>query len=164
MATDIAFALGVVAVLGSRVPSSVKVLLLTLAIVDDIGAIVVIAVFYTDESSSGSARGAGRGCPRRRDASCSRVVYSPLLAIAGFALWLAVYESGVHATIAGVVMGLFTPARPCRPTSKPKSSSTSSRTTDLRADDVRRDGDADPRFGIAMRSPDRCRCTRGRVT
>ena len=112
MATDIAFALGVVALLGSRVPPAVKVLLLTLAIVDDIGAIVVIAVFYTDRVEfkfvlAAVLITAGVVLMHR-----ARVVYPPVIAIAGFALWLAVYESGIHATIAGVVMGLLTPARP----------------------------------------------------
>ena len=112
MATDIAFALGVVALLGSRVPSPVKVFLLTLAIVDDIGAIAVIAVFYTDDLRVGMLLVA---------AVLAVVVWamyrvnvsSPVLfVVAGFALWLAVFESGVHATIAGVVLGLLTPARP----------------------------------------------------
>ncbi len=112
MATDIAFALGIVALLGSRVPSAVKVLLLTLAIVDDIGAIVVIAVFYTDRVEFKFVIAAAvitTGVVLMHQA---RVVYAPLIAVAGFALWLAVYESGVHATIAGVIMGLLTPARP----------------------------------------------------
>ncbi|MBA3309052.1 MAG: Na+/H+ antiporter NhaA [Nocardioidaceae bacterium] len=112
MATDIAFALGVLALLGSRVPGSVKVLLLTLAIVDDIGAIVVIAVFYTDDLNAGLllvglALAVLVAVMHRVD-----VIYPPLLVIAGLVLWLAVYESGVHATIAGVIMGLLTPARP----------------------------------------------------
>jgi NhaA family Na+:H+ antiporter len=112
MATDIAFALGVVALLGSRVPPAVKVLLLTLAIVDDIGAIVVIAVFYTDRVEfkfviAAVLITAGVVLMHR-----ARVVYPPVLAMAGFALWLAVFESGIHATIAGVIMGLLTPARP----------------------------------------------------
>lgn len=112
MATDIAFALGVVALLGSRVPPAVKVLLLTLAIVDDIGAIVVIAVFYTDRVEFkflvAAVAIAGVVTLMHR----GRVVYPPVIAVVGFALWLAVYESGIHATIAGVIMGLLTPARP----------------------------------------------------
>lgn len=112
MATDIAFALGVVALLGSRVPAAVKVLLLTLAIVDDIGAIVVIAAFYADgvefEFLVAAAAITGLVAIMHR----ARVVNLPLIAAAGGALWLAVYESGVHATIAGVIMGLLMPARP----------------------------------------------------
>ena len=112
MATDIAFALGVVALLGSRVPPAVKVLLLTLAIVDDIGAIVVIAVFYTDRVEFKFVIAAVVIVAVVMLMHRARVVYPPMIAIAGFALWLAVYESGIHATIAGVVMGLLTPARP----------------------------------------------------
>ena len=112
MATDIAFALGVVALLGNRIPPAVKVLLLTLAIVDDIGAIVVIAVFYTDRVEFGFVIAAVAIAAIVVLMHRARVVYPPLIAIAGFALWLTVYESGIHATIAGVVMGLLTPARP----------------------------------------------------
>lgn len=112
MATDIAFALGVVALLGSRVPPAVKVLLLTLAIVDDIGAIVVIAVFYTDRVEFEFVLAAAVITTAVVLMHRARVVYPPVIAIAGFALWLAVYESGIHATVAGVIMGLLTPARP----------------------------------------------------
>jgi NhaA family Na+:H+ antiporter len=112
MATDIAFALGVMAVLGDRVPSAMKVFLLTLAIVDDLGAIAVIAVFYADDLDPrylavAAAIAVLVGMMRRLG-----VTYPPLYVAAGLALWLAVLESGVHATIAGVVMGLLTPARP----------------------------------------------------
>ena len=129
MATDIAFALGVVALLGSRVPPAVKVLLLTLAIVDDIGAIVVIAVFYTDRVEFAFLIAAAVITAVVAMMHRFRIVYPPLFAIAGFALWLAVYESGIHATIAGVIMGLLTPARPISPSSRPTSSSTSSTAT-----------------------------------
>jgi len=112
MATDIAFALGVVALLGGRVPPAVKVLLLTLAIVDDIGAIVVIAVFYTNEIEFTFVVVAAAISVLVMLMHRVRIVYPPAIAIAGFALWLAVYESGIHATIAGVIMGLLTPARP----------------------------------------------------
>ena len=89
-------------------------LLLTLAIVDDIGAIAVIAVFYTDDLEPGLLLVAlwRSRCRRRRDAPRACDAYPPVLAIMGFALWLVVYESGVHATIAGVVMGVLMPARP----------------------------------------------------
>jgi len=112
MATDIAFALGVVALLGSRVPPAVKVLLLTVAIIDDIGAILVIAIFYTDRLEFNFVVAALAIAACVAVMHRMRIVYPPLLAIAGFALWLAVFESGIHATIAGVVMGLLTPARP----------------------------------------------------
>jgi len=112
MATDIAFALGVVALLGRRVPPPVKLLLLTLAIVDDIGAIAVIAIFYSDGLRPGLllvgvALVALIAAMHRVD-----VIYPPLIVIAAIALWMVVYESGVHATIAGVIVGLLTPARP----------------------------------------------------
>ena len=112
MATDIAFALGVVALLGRRVPAPAKVLLLTLAIVDDIGAIVVIAIFYSDDLDLGllvvAAGIVGAVALFHR----LEVTYPLILLVAGLVLWLVVYESGVHATIAGVVMGLLTPAVP----------------------------------------------------
>ena len=92
--------------------AAVKVLLLTLAIVDDIGAIAVIAVFYTDDLESGLLLVALALAALVAVMHRVRVIYSPVLAIVGFALWLTVYESGVHATIAGVMMGLLTPARP----------------------------------------------------
>jgi len=110
MATDIAFAVGVVALLGRGVPSSLKLFLLTLAIVDDIGAIIVIGVFY----SSGLQ-------PQFLGAALALVVVIVLLNRAGVVwlpaylalgagLWLVTYASGVHATIAGVILGLLTPA------------------------------------------------------
>ena len=115
MATDIAFALGVVAVLGRRVPTPLKVFLLTLAIVDDIGAILVIAVFYSDSIDFAWLAG-GVGIVvlialMRR----AHIVYHVAYVVAGLALWLCVFESGVHATIAGVVMGLLTPALAFQP-------------------------------------------------
>ncbi len=115
MATDIAFALGVVALLGRRVPAPLKVFLLTLAIVDDIGAIAVIAVFYTDDLQPqylvvAAALTLAIVVLRRL-----RVVYTPVYVTMAVSLWVCVYESGVHATIAGVVLGLLTPAAPIRP-------------------------------------------------
>jgi NhaA family Na+:H+ antiporter len=112
MATDIAFTLGVVVLLGRRVPSPLKVFLLTLAIVDDIGAIVVIAIFYGDGVEPGGLVAAAVVACVVAAMRSLRVTYAPLYVIAGLALWLAIFESGVHATIAGVVMGLLTPARP----------------------------------------------------
>ena len=112
MATDVAFALGVVALLGRRVPASVKVLVLTLAIVDDIGAIVVIAVFYTDDLRLQLLLVAVGLALVVHLMHRVNVTARPLLVAVGLGLWIAVYESGVHATIAGVVLGLLTPARP----------------------------------------------------
>jgi NhaA family Na+:H+ antiporter len=111
MATDIAFAVGVVALLGSRVPATAKLFLLALAIADDIGAIVVIALFYTSDISVGWLSIAlallvviGIG---QRVGIRSMVFYGS----AAVAVWFAMLESGVHATIAGVALGLLTPAR-----------------------------------------------------
>jgi NhaA family Na+:H+ antiporter len=114
MATDIAFAVGVVTLLGPRVPLAAKVFLLTLAIADDIGAIVVIAVFYTGDLSLGWLLTAlvGLGvifAMRRGDVQA----LAPYLAV-GALVWLALLESGVHATLAGVALGLLTPAWPLR--------------------------------------------------
>ncbi len=111
MATDIAFAVGVLAVVGSGLPSGLKLFLLTLAIVDDIGAIFVIAVFYTDIISFTALGIAGALLVSiillRRVRLELRFVY----VILGVAVWVAIFESGVHATIAGVLLALVTPAR-----------------------------------------------------
>lgn len=115
MATDIAFAIGIVALLGARVPTTVKVLVLTLAIVDDIGAIIVIAVFYSERVRPGFLVAAALVTGAVALMHRTRVVYPPLIVAAGVALWFTVYESGIHATIAGVAMGLLMPARPIQP-------------------------------------------------
>jgi Na+:H+ antiporter, NhaA family len=114
MATDIAFAVGVVTLLGRRVPIAAKVFLLTLAVADDIGAIVVIAVFYTGSVSWGWLATALAGVAvifalRRGDVQS----LAPYLAVGSF-VWLAALESGIHATLVGVVLGLLTPAWPLR--------------------------------------------------
>lgn len=112
MATDIAFALGVLALLGNRVPTDLRLFLLTLAVVDDIGAILVIAIFYTGELSIYGFAGAALalvGIFVLRRLGVRDVTAYILL---GFLFWLAILESGVHATIAGVILGLITPAGP----------------------------------------------------
>lgn len=110
-ATDIAFALGILALLGSRVPASLKVFLVTLAIIDDIGAIVIIALFYTNHITAGALVVAA-GClvvlwqMNRRN-----VVDIPPYILVGLILWVAMLKSGVHATLAGVVLAGFIPMR-----------------------------------------------------
>ena len=112
MATDIAFAVGVLSLLGSRVSGSLKIFLLTLAIVDDIGAILVIAVFYTDDLSLGWLMAALATVVVLVVMRISRIWYLPSYIIVGTFLWFALFQSGVHATIAGVILGIATPARP----------------------------------------------------
>ena len=113
MATDIAFVVGCMALLGSRVPKSLRVMLLSLAIVDDIGAILVIALGYTDPDKLSTEwlvwgfLGLGLCFVLGRIGVRSLFVYF----VVGFFVWLAFHESGVHATIAGVLLGLLTPAR-----------------------------------------------------
>jgi NhaA family Na+:H+ antiporter len=112
MATDIAFAVGVMAVLGRRVPAPLKVFLLTLAIADDLGAIAVIAIFYSSGLQLRYLVAAAGVALVTAGLRRLHVAYPPVYVLAGIALWVVVFESGVHATIAGVVMGLLTPARP----------------------------------------------------
>ena len=111
-ATDIAFAVGVLALLGSRVSSGVRLFLLTIAIVDDIIAIAIIALFYSESLSIAWVALACGGMTGvvllQRARVSSPWAYLPLAA----AIWIAVFESGVHATIAGVALGLLVPARP----------------------------------------------------
>jgi Na+:H+ antiporter, NhaA family len=115
MATDIAFAIGVLALLGSRVPSSLKLFLLTLAIVDDVGAIVVIAVFYSGGVSVQALLVAAVLLAVMGGLRTAGVVWLPAYVVLGAGVWLAFYESGVHATIAGALLGLLAPARPLAP-------------------------------------------------
>jgi Na+:H+ antiporter, NhaA family len=114
MATDIAFALGVVSLLGNRVPSVMKVFLLTLAIVDDIGAIAVIAIFYTDDFSTGWFLVAVLAIGVVVLMRLVKIWWIPAYVVVGSFVWLAVFESGIHATIAGVILGLLTPALPLK--------------------------------------------------
>ena len=110
MATDIAFALGALAALGRRVPQSLVVFLLGVAVIDDIGAILVIAVFYSDGIALGwlAAALAGLVGHRRRSSACGVRHLAPYLVL-GLAVWFAMLESGVHATIAGVASACSRP-------------------------------------------------------
>lgn len=116
-ATDIAFALGILALLGSRAPTALKVFLVTLAIIDDIGAIVIIALFYTEQITA-SALYIAAGClivlwqMNRRN-----IVDIPAYVFVGTVLWVAMLKSGVHATLAGVVLAGFIPMRDVKDTS-----------------------------------------------
>ena len=111
-ATDIAFALGVLAVFGKGLPVALRLFLLTLAVVDDLLAIVVIAAFYTSELNVGYLAGALACAAVFAAAVRTLRPTSLLLPVIGIVTWVLMHHSGVHATIAGVVLGLTVPARP----------------------------------------------------
>lgn len=108
-ATDIAFSLGVLSLLGSRVPTSLKVFLMTLAIIDDLGAIIIIALFYTS-NLSWIAFGVAAVCIILLAVLSARNSHSRMAyLILGILLWLAILQSGIHATLAGVITAFFIP-------------------------------------------------------
>jgi NhaA family Na+:H+ antiporter len=108
-ATDIAFAVGVLALLGPSVPVSLKIFLLALAIIDDVGAIIVIALFYTEQLSLVSLSLAAAGCAVLIVLNRANVASTAAYVLAGLFIWVCVLKSGVHATLAGVVVGLAVP-------------------------------------------------------
>jgi NhaA family Na+:H+ antiporter len=114
MATDIAFAVGVLALLGARVPSGLKLFLLTLAIVDDIGAILVIALFYSSGVDALWLGAAALVVAAVIAMSRARVDRPLAYVIPGVLLWWCLHEAGVEPTLAGVALGLLTPALPRR--------------------------------------------------
>jgi NhaA family Na+:H+ antiporter len=114
MATDIAIAVGILSLLGTRVAPSIKLFLLALAIVDDIGAIVVIALFYSDGFDWQAALASAVILLAMLGARALGVRNILPYVVLGAAAWLLVHESGVHATLVGVVLGLLAPTRPFR--------------------------------------------------
>jgi len=113
-ATDIAFAVGVLALLGSRVPVALKVFLLALAIIDDLGAIVIIALFYTSHLSVSVLAIAAVGIAVLAYLNYRGVSRTAPYVAAGVVIWVCVLKSGVHATLAGVIVAQFIPLRPAR--------------------------------------------------
>ncbi len=109
MATDIAFVVGCMAVLGSRVPHSLRIMVLSLAIADDIGAILVIAIGYTEDLSIAWLMAGFVGISVVLALARWGVRSLPVYTAVGIFVWYAFHESGVHATIAGVILGLMTP-------------------------------------------------------
>jgi NhaA family Na+:H+ antiporter len=110
MATDIAFVVGVMALLGRRVPFGLKIMLLSLAIADDIGAVIVIAMFYSTNLSWGMLAAAAVGFVVIYGLNRVGVRTVPMYAAVGAFIWFAFYRSGVHPTVAGVLLGLMTPS------------------------------------------------------
>ena len=110
-ATDIAFALGILMLLGSRVPASLKVFLTAVAIIDDLGAIVVIAVFYTAQLSLAMLAVAGVGIVLLAALNRAKVTNVGPYIVIGLLIWVCVLKSGVHATLAGVVTAMAIPLK-----------------------------------------------------
>ena len=110
-ATDIAFALGILALLGSRVPPALKIFLMALAIIDDLGAIVIIALFYTSDLSMTALGVAALAIVVLAAMNLLNVRNTGLYLLVGMVLWTAVLKSGVHATLAGVVVGFLIPLK-----------------------------------------------------
>ena len=115
MSTDTAFVLGILALFGPRCPDRLRLFLLTLAIVDDIGAISVMAIFYTDDLHVGALVVAAVLVAVLAGLRWAGVWRLTPYVLVGVALWLAVQSSGVHPTLAGVLVGLLLPARPPHP-------------------------------------------------
>ena len=111
MATDIAFALGILALFGSRAPISLKVFLTALAIADDIGAVLVIALFYTEEVRIGALVVALVAFALLVAANRAHLRRPPVYILLGIVVWAGVFASGVHATVAGILVAFAVPVR-----------------------------------------------------
>jgi NhaA family Na+:H+ antiporter len=111
MATDTAFVIGCLALLGRRIPQSLRVFMLSLAIVDDIGAILVVAIGYSRHMDWGALAVGACGVALVRGMAWFGVRSMALYALVGGGIWLAVDASGIHATVTGVIVGLLTPTR-----------------------------------------------------
>ncbi len=110
-ATDIAFALGILSLLGNRVPASLKIFLMALAIIDDLGAIVIIALFYTSNLSVASIVVATISLCALILMNVFKVTKQSLYIVVGVILWVSVLKSGVHATLAGVALAFCIPMK-----------------------------------------------------
>lgn len=110
-ATDIAFALGILALLGSRVPTSVKIFLTSLAIFDDVGAILIIALFYTAKISSTALIIVACCIPVLLWLNKKNVESKSIYIMIGMIMWVAMLKSGIHATLAGVILAMFIPMK-----------------------------------------------------
>lgn len=110
-ATDIAFALGILALLGKRVPFSLKILLTSIAIFDDIGAIVIIAIFYTSKLSFTALAIAAVCCCVLFLLNRLSITAKSLYILMGIIMWVALLKSGVHATLGGIILALFIPMK-----------------------------------------------------
>ena len=111
MATDIAFALGILALLGPRVPAGLKLYLTALAIVDDLGAVIVIALFYSGHISRGPLLMAGVFLGLMVLAVRLRIKYAAVFAVLVIGVWLGILLSGVHATVAGILVAMVVPVQ-----------------------------------------------------
>ena len=112
MATDIAFALGVIALLGDRIPRSLAIFLTALAIVDDLGAVLVIALFYTGELNLAALAAATVFLVILATGNRFGIKTPNFYTLIGLLLWIAMLKSGIHATVAGVLLGMTIPVRP----------------------------------------------------
>ncbi|MCA6925427.1 Na+/H+ antiporter NhaA [Pectobacterium versatile] len=118
-ATDIAFAIGVLTLLGKRVPAGLKVFLLALAIIDDLGAILIIALFYTQQIFWPALGGAVLAITTLAYMNRQQVGKTSAYLLVGIVLWVCILKCGVHATLAGVIVGFFIPLRTSNGESSP---------------------------------------------